>query len=156
MALDDKAKSLLDFISHCEGADYQTMYGGTKVDLSKKTVQDVITFNRAWGKSHGSSATGKYQIMNATLAGMAAAGVCKLTDLFTNDLQDLLGYTLLKRRGYEDYRAGKLSASTFALNIAKEWASLPTPAGKSYYDGDGVNHALTTYAKLMAAVKAAA
>jgi hypothetical protein len=69
------------------------------------------------------------------------------------DLQDRLGYRLLKRRGYGEFMAGKIDRTEFGKRLAQEWASLPVLAaatvgkrkvarGQSYYAGDGLNKAL--------------
>ncbi|WP_353641632.1 hypothetical protein [Mesorhizobium sp. WSM2239] len=70
------------------------------------------------------------------------------------DLQDRLGYHLLKRRGYEGFMAGTISRTEFGKRLAQEWASFPVLAntkgahrsvkrGQSYYAGDGLNKSLT-------------
>lgn len=73
---------------------------------------------------------------------------------FSPDLQDRMGYHLLKRRGYAAFIAGKITRSEFGKRLAQEWASLPVLVpmkgakrlinrGQSYYAGDGVNKSLT-------------
>jgi hypothetical protein len=85
---------------------------------------------------------------------------------FSPDLQDLMGYHLLKRRGYLDFVAGKIGPIQFGKNLAKEWASFPVLAdtkgssrlikrGQSYYAGDGLNKSLVkpeTVEKVLAQV----
>jgi hypothetical protein len=45
---------------------------------------------------------------------------------------------------------GTITLEQFALNLSKEWASLPKDASnKSYYDGDGLNKALVDYAEVV-------
>lgn len=42
-------------------------------------------------------------------------------------------------------KAGEMSVDTFMLNLAKIWAGLPIPSGRSYYDGVAGNKATMTY-----------
>lgn len=55
--------------------------------------------------------------------------------LFDADMQDRMASFLLGQRGIDKYLAGRLSEDTMLLNLAQEWASLPTPAGKGFYGG---------------------
>jgi hypothetical protein len=75
------------------------------------------------------------------------------SQLFDADLQDRLGNHLLKRRGYDEFMAGKIDHTEFGKRQAQEWASLPVLAtvalgrrkvahGQSYCAGDGLNKAL--------------
>lgn len=86
------------------------------------------------------------------------------TDIFTPDLQDRLGYHLLKRRGYEEFAAGNLPLVEFGKRLAREWASLPVLAdtkgasrnvsrGQSFYAGDGLNKALVKPERVEAVLK---
>jgi hypothetical protein len=62
------------------------------------------------------------------------------SEKFTPQLQDQMGKALLNRRGLQAYRSGRISKSTFALSLSKEFASLPNPnTGSSLYQGDGLN-----------------
>jgi hypothetical protein len=60
---------------------------------------------------------------------------------------------LLKRRGWDAFRAGKLSKRQFAFRLSQEWASLPNPkTGRSYYAGDGLNASSVSAAKVYQAL----
>lgn len=142
-SIDSRAKGFLSFISSAEGADYQTMYGGRKVDLQKKTVAQVLTLNKAHGKRTGSSATGAYQVMHDTLRGLVRNGVVKEDELFTEDVQDRIALALLNEKGYQKYLDGKISAETFANRVAGVWAALPLASGKSKYHKDKMNNKAT-------------
>jgi hypothetical protein len=66
----------------------------------------------------------------------------KITDLFSKLHQDLFCLAILfeKREDVGAFLAMEQpSAEKAALALAKEWASLPTKSGKSFYEGDGVN-----------------
>ena len=69
---------------------------------------------------------------------------------FVPDLQDRFGFALLKRRGWDDFAANRLSLKDFGNRLAREWASFPVLSdqqgqhrtvrrGESYYAGDGIN-----------------
>ena len=68
---------------------------------------------------------------------------------FSPQLQDRLATELLNRRGYQDYKAGKLPKSKLIDNLSKEWAALPNMSGKGSYDGDGLNKANISLAELI-------
>ncbi|MDK1489680.1 hypothetical protein QN219_06360 [Sinorhizobium sp. 7-81] len=157
------AAILLDFIRETEvgrkdRASYDVIYANRqkrlKQPLTTMTFGEVVDAQRSWSKGHGSSAAGAYQFMRATLIGLAREmPSIEGTDIFGPDLQDWLGYHLLKRRGYREFVAGELSLVEFGRRLAQEWASLPVLAdtrgsqhevrrGQSYYAGDGLNKAL--------------
>jgi muramidase (phage lysozyme) len=157
------AAVLLDFIGTVEtgksGPDgYGVIYGHKQGKLSKPlthmTVDEVQAAQGGWSKNHGSSAAGRYQFMRATLKGLIAEHSIPGSSKFTADLQDKLGYELLKRRGYIAFSSGSLPPRKFGNNLAMEWASLPVlqdikgahrqvTRGETYYAGDGVNKVLT-------------
>jgi muramidase (phage lysozyme) len=152
------AALLLGFVYGFEsGGDYTVVYGHHQSTLAKPitsmTLDELAAAQKVLAKRYGSSAAGALQLMQGTLAGLRTA--LKLTgkELFTPDLQDRLGYQLLKQRGYARFKAGTLSLEAFARNLAQEWASLPVlattqgahrkvAAGETYYAGDKLNRAL--------------
>ncbi|NRP74014.1 hypothetical protein ILFOPFJJ_04935 [Ensifer psoraleae] len=168
------AAILLDFIRETEvgrkdRASYDVIYANKQKRLRQPLTTmifgDVVDAQRSWSKSHGSSAAGAYQFMRATLIGLAREmPSVEETDIFTPDLQDRLGYHLLKRRGYREFVAGELSLVEFGRRLAQEWASLPVLAdtrgnehevkrGQSYYAGDGLNRALVKPEKVEAVLR---
>lgn len=154
------ARILLDFIAKPESnGHYDVIFGFHQGELlepiTSMTIADLLSAQIGWGRRWGSSAAGRYQIMQTTLSGLLKQGVVKSTDRFSPAVQDELGYALLRRRGYADFMARKLPLATFAKHLAQEWASLPVLAsckgahrmlaeGDSYYRGDGLNNALVT------------
>ncbi|WP_085043821.1 hypothetical protein [Ensifer aridi] len=168
------AAILLDFIRETEvgGSDrasYDVIYankqGKLKQPLTTMNYGDIVDEQKKWSKNHGSSAAGAYQFMRATLIGLAnEIPSIKGTDIFTPDLQDRLGYHLLKRRGYQEFVTGKITLEDFARRLAMEWASFPVLAdckgshrfikrGQSFYAGDGVNKALVKPEKVEAVLR---
>ncbi len=164
------AAMLLAFIYETETSRkppecYEVIYGHNqrklKKPLTKMTLGEVIDAQKKWSKNFGSSAAGAGQFMRATLQGLAKELGLNGNQLFDADFQDRLGYHLLKRRGYEQFMAGKLGTSEFGKHLAQEWASFPVliptqgaqrwlGRGQSYYAGDGVNKALVTPAAVEA------
>jgi muramidase (phage lysozyme) len=132
--------------------------------LTSMTLGEVQAAQRTWrtkawaakfNSTTASSAAGAAQFMEKTLADLIVELRLRLTQLFDGDLQDRLGYHLLKRRGYEEFMAGKMSRTEFGKRLSQEWASFPVLAdtqgqkrrvtrGQSYYAGDGVNKALVS------------
>ncbi|MBB4188056.1 hypothetical protein [Sinorhizobium terangae] len=168
------AAILLDFIRETEvgrkdRASYDVIYANRqnrlKQPLTTMSFGDVVHAQEAWSKSHGSSAAGAYQFMRATLLGLAKEiPSLEGTDVFTPDLQDRLGFHLLKRRGYQAFVTGELSLVEFGKRLAQEWASLPVLAdtrgnqqqvkrGQSYYAGDGLNKVLVKPEKVEAVLR---
>lgn len=152
-----EAKRLLDFIAQFEApGGYGVVYGNKQKGLEKPliqwTVDEIINANPSFYKRHGSSAAGRYQFMRNTLVGLRQQFPEIGGMRFAPELQDRLGFELLKRRGFEKYMSGQLSLTAFGLALAQEWASLPVlkaregahrwiERGDSYYKGDAQNKA---------------
>jgi hypothetical protein len=174
------AALLLDFIYRTDAGKappeaYQVIFGNRQNRLSKPITQmtlgELVDAQKNWGskswvKAHwgytsASSAAGAAQFMRATLQGLSRELDLRGNQIFDEDLQDRLGFHLLKRRGYEDYVSGKISRTEFGRRLAQEWASLPVLAatkgahrylkrGQSYYSGDELNKSLVSPAKVEA------
>lgn len=155
------AAILLDFIRKVEtgradATAYDTIYAHKQNKLPKPITRMTLAElqgHQAKGWPAKSTASGAYQFMRATLADLRQELKLRDGQVFHANLQDRLGYHLLRRRGYDQFIAGKLSLTAFGNNLAKEWASLPVltdvkgqhrqlKAGQSYYAGDGLNKAL--------------
>lgn len=138
---------------------YNTVIGHKEGNLPKPltehSLDELVAAQRKWPKNWrvASGAAGAYQIIRATLSGLIAELKLPGSLKFTPELQDRLGYHLLKRRGYERFDATTMSLKAFGNELAKEWASFPVltdtkganrdvKRGQSYYAGDGVNKAL--------------
>ena len=154
------AASILDFIGSKEAPKgYDTVYGNNQHKLTKPitqmTLDELILNQSGFTKNFGSSASGRYQFMRATLQDLKKELKMSGREIFTPDLQDRLGFHLLKRRGYNNWASGKINHDSFMIGLAKEWASFPVPydmqgahrkvkRGQSYYAGDGLNKALVS------------
>lgn len=96
--------------------------------------------------SWSSSAVGRYQIVRTTLRKLK--NTLQLADnvKFSPEVQDRFAFELLKGRGYEAWMAGIITHRQFALNLSKEWASLPNPySDTGYYSGQ---NAAVSYVKV--------
>lgn len=138
---------LLDKIGELEGnSRYDIEFGGGKIDLPNMTIEQVLKHQEDQRqKGAKSTAVGKYQFIYKTLEELVRRNPKDFPKdrKFDKATQDELAAILLKRRGLDKYLAGNISKEEFAKNLSKEWASLPNPdTGKSYYDGDGLNHSL--------------
>lgn len=155
------AAILLDFIREVEtgrrGREaYDVIYSHAQDKLPKPitqmTVAELQRHQRS-GWPAKSTASGAYQFMRATLGDLRKELRLRDSQVFDPDLQDRLGYHLLKRRGYAGFMAGRISTTEFGKRLAMEWASLPVLAptkgahrnlrrGQSYYAGDALNRSL--------------
>lgn len=133
---DTTAAKMMNFIAKAEGAGFDTMYGGKKVDLQGKTVGEVLKLQKVWTEKTGSSAAGAMQVMRDTLIGLVNKGVLSVDDPYDKTAQYKAGLSLLKEKGYDAWKAGKLSDAKFADRIAGTWAALPLANGRSRYHND--------------------
>lgn len=147
-------RPLLDLIGLTEGTDkrrgggpgrgynetlaYGRLTGG-EVDLVSMTLTQIDALQTRMLQHReniwNSSALGRYQIVRTTLRNIRKTLGLSGSELFDADMQDRLACFLLGQRGIDKYLAGRLSEDTLLLNLAQEWASLPTPSGKGYYSG---------------------
>jgi muramidase (phage lysozyme) len=134
---------LLDEISKSEGTRgyndaFAHQHPGT--DLSKLTIDQVKALAMT---QRGSGAIGRYQFMPATLTGLEKELGLSGSEMFTPALQERLARSLLQRRGYDQWKAGKLSDQEFMHNLSKEWAGLTDPyTGRGYYPNQTTGHPL--------------
>lgn len=149
----------MNFIGKIEsGGDYNKLVGGkskTNPPLTSMTVAEVMEFQgKMLSSGHESTALGKYQIIRPTLSGMVKSGKISPNAKFDQATQDNAALVLMKARGRDKFREGKMPADTYADNLAKEWASLPMPNGKSYYAGTGSNKSLVSRTDFVNSLKA--
>jgi muramidase (phage lysozyme) len=158
------AAVILDFIRKTEvgtadRSGYDVIYGHKQGKLPKPltsmTLNEIQAAQRDWSRHHGSSAAGGYQFMRATLRDLMKELGLHGSQRLDPDLQDRLGFHLLRRRGYEAFLVGTISRTEFGKRLAQEWASFPVLAatkgahrtvkrGQSFYVGDSLNKALVT------------
>lgn len=173
------AAILLDFIYRTETGKgppecYEVIFGNRQSVLEKPlttmTLDEVEAAQATWSSKAwaakfkskvASSAAGAAQFMRNTLDAPKTLrdieGEMGLTgrEKFNPNLQDRMAYHLLKRRGFIEFMAGKLTMPQFGNRLAMEWASFPVLSsikgdkgrmlkrGETYYAGDGINKVLT-------------
>lgn len=163
------AAKLLDYIgrletSRTDASAYDVIVFFQQDKLPKKlteyTVDELLAAQKVWAKNGWSvngkklrgSAAGKYQIIRPTLVGLIEQLGIPGSAKFSPDLQDRLGFQLLTNRGWQAFVSRQITTSAYALQLAREWASIPVltttqgahrtvTRGQSYYAGDGVNKA---------------
>lgn len=140
-------RPLMDLIGFTEGTDKKRGYNetlaygaytGGKVDLVSMTLAEIDKLQTkmlAHPKNKwNSSAIGRYQIVRTTLREIKKKLGLKDTELFNEAMQDRCCCYLLGKRGIDAYLRGDLPEENMLVHLAQEWASLPTPAGRGYYD----------------------
>lgn len=140
--------------------NYNAYYGNgnnSSVIFTQMTVSEVLGWQASYvAGGSPSSAVGRYQFIQTTLAGLIQELQISPDAKFDENLQDRLAIQLLMRRGASDYINGRISREEFAANLAKEWASLPAVLGSnpqaSYYDGDGLNSAHISIDQILDAI----
>lgn len=130
------------------GGDYGALLGFTNrpgrkfddVDITSKTINELLDFTSPEGqygafskRAVGRVATpmGRYQIVGKTLRGLKNELGLTGDEVFTPELQDQLFLQLLRRRGYDEYKAGNISKEAFLSRVSNEWEGL-TKSKKSF------------------------
>ena len=91
------------------------------------------------GKRQGNEdvPVGRYQFVPMTLNRLVKKLGLDPSTPFNAETQDRLAIELLKERGYDDYKSGKLSKEELLDNLAQEWAALQNSKGRAHYDHGG-------------------
>lgn len=154
--------SLLQLIARAESNDNYNAYfgnpGNTSIDFTKMPIEEVMTWQTNYvQQGNFSSAVGRYQIINTTLAGLVRQLGIDTKQKFDQATQDKMAIALLERRGAEAYVNDELTRDQFAANLAKEWAALPKVVGEnpsdSYYASDGLNKSRVKVDEIMKAIQ---
>lgn len=155
-------KQLLNFISKFESKrNYNVVSfkykGKLEKPLTEMTLFEVFALQEKM-KPSGSTAVGAYQFMGPTLKEVTKQMALSSNEKFTPELQDkMIIFRLEKLRGLDKFLKGEMTLPDFALNLAKEFASMPSPiTGKSFYDKDGVNKNLVdidTYLNQLSSIR---
>jgi hypothetical protein len=92
-------------------------------------------------------AVGAYQFIPETLRTAVQVAGLGVTMPFSPEVQDHLATVLIlggKRPALRDYLIGKAASIEAAqLDLAKEWAAIPTAEGRGFYDGDSAGNKAT-------------
>jgi hypothetical protein len=116
------------------------------------SIGEVMDYQKTKMKN-GSTAVGKYQFINSTLEMAMRGSGLSPNDMMSPENQDKMAMFLLKRRGLDEYKSGKMSEDQFASNLALEWASLPTINNVSAHAGVMGNKSLVSYKDFMNTVR---
>ena len=153
-----KARRLHDLIARAEAGTmgYDAVQNGARIKPPKPptamTLQDIYDWITATpGQPH---AIGRYQFIPATLRHTANQLDLPPATRFTPAVQDRLANVLLADAGFQKAQQGDIKPETFMLNLAKIWAGLPLPSGRSYYQGYAGNKATMEYAVFAREVRA--
>ncbi len=141
-----EAEGILNLIGRAEGGQdavsgYEESFGDGaftgKTTFTDKTLNQIDSIQTGMladpANTLNSSALGKFQIVRTTLRSLRDELGLTGEEKFSPELQDKLAVTLLERRGLSQWQEGKISDNEFVDNLSKEWASLPTSQGQSYY-----------------------
>jgi muramidase (phage lysozyme) len=161
------AMPILTLIGSVEApGGYRQIYGGIPaaqyppMPITSMTVDQVIEWQTRIRQAPNvaSTAAGRYQIIRDTLAGLRTELRCGGW-IFDGPTQDRLAFALMRRRGWDKFKAGQISAATYGNALAREWASLPViggpNAGRSYYAGDGLNRSHVGVLEILAVLEGA-
>lgn len=142
---------LLSLIARAEAGPmgYDAVQYGARIRTPKPPTQMTLGEIYAWieatpGQPH---AIGRYQFIPDTLRRVARVNGFGPRVRFTPAVQDQLAMVLLRDAGLVDFQAGDLPRRTFMRNLAKIWAGLPLPNGKSYYEGHAGNSATMSWSR---------
>ena len=148
---EDYVDSLLNFIGNIESNNRVNAYYGDYdsdevYDFQNMTLQGVID----WQKKNKEKAVGRFQYKPETLKRIAKQEGISLDETFTDEIQKKLAIRSLRDRGLDNFLINPSEEKNkFALNLSKEWASLPIiddksgkKIGDSYYSGTTSNRAL--------------
>ena len=141
---------LLSLIAQAEAgsAGYDAVQHGARVKPPRNPTDMSLGEIYAWieatpGQHH---AIGRYQFIPSTLRRVARIRGFGSDVRFSTGVQDQLALILLEEAGLEAFRRGEMTRRTFMRNLAKIWAGLPLPSGRSYYHGYAGNAASMTWA----------
>jgi len=129
-------------------AGYDAVQHGATIRPSKKPTDMTIAEIYQWidATPRQPHAIGRYQFIPPTLRRLVADLGVPTSTRFSPEVQDALADLLLVEAGIRRFRQGTLSRKDFMHNLAKIWAGLPLPNGKSYYSGYAGNKATMSWA----------
>ncbi|MEL6961005.1 MAG: hypothetical protein AAGL89_18880 [Pseudomonadota bacterium] len=155
---DTPIDQLLGLIARAEAgpAGYNAVQYGATIRPHKPPTQMTLGEIYDWidatpGQPH---AIGRYQFIPPTLRRVAAERGFGPEVRFSPGVQDALAVVLLEDAGLSGFRAGEIGRQRFMYNLARIWAGLPLPNGRSYYEGHAGNSATMTWAAFSGGMQA--
>lgn len=141
---------LLALIAQAEAgpAGYDAVQHGATVRPSRRPTLMTLGEIYKWiddtpGQPH---AIGRYQFIPPTLRRVARERGFGPETQFSPGVQDALALILLEDAGLSRFQTGQLERQRFMYNLARIWAGLPLPNGRSYYEGHAGNSATMSWA----------
>jgi len=127
---------------------YDAVQYGATIKPPKKPTQMTIGEIYQWidDTPRQPHAIGRYQFIPKTLRRLVRKLELPMNIGFTPTVQDQLADILLNEAGLQALYREEITRRTFMRNLAKIWAGLPLPSGKSYYEGYAGNKASITWA----------
>jgi len=142
---DAQAARLRDLIARAEAGrkGYNAVQYGARIPPPAAPTRMTLAEIEAWtvatpGQPH---AIGRYQFIPPTLRRLVRQAKLPQTARFSPRVQDQLADALLEEAGLSRFRAGEISRRAFMRGLARIWAGLPLPSGRSYYHGYAGNKA---------------
>lgn len=141
---------MLSLIARAEAgaAGYDAVQHGARIRPPKPPTRMTLGEIYDWidATPRQPHAIGRYQFIPPTLRRVAAERGFGPETRFTPGVQDALALVLLEDAGLSRFQAGELDRRRFMFNLARIWAGLPLPNGRSYYEGHAGNKATMTWA----------
>jgi muramidase (phage lysozyme) len=134
-------------IAEAGSAGYDAVQYGATIRPSKRPTDMTLGEIYAWidatpGQPH---AIGRYQFIPPTLREVAARSNFGPGTRFSQEVQDQLALVLLDNAGLAAFQGGQMQRDAFMGNLARIWAGLPLPSGRSYYEGYAGNSAAMSW-----------
>lgn len=142
---------LLSLIARVEAgaAGYDAVQHGARIRPPRAPTRMTLGEIHDWiaatpGQPH---AIGRYQFIPPTLHRVTQIRGYGPDVRFTPEVQDSLALILLEDAGLRAFEAHRLPRTRFMQNLARIWAGLPLPNGRSHYEGYAGNRAAMTWAE---------
>lgn len=126
---------------------YNTLSGGLLANVTNMTVRDAIAYAKTAWDGKLANVLGAYQVKDTTLEAVAEK-MGLLDAKMTPAVQDQIAVGLMQERANKATVNGRIDVDKFARELSKEWASLATTTGQSYYNANGVDKASVPYSKV--------
>lgn len=140
----NKEKEILDIIAKPESSgNYDAVYPGRRrPQILTMTLSQLFRDMRRRIRTHGGSASGRYQYIYKTLKALVRQmGLDPDTTMFDEKTQDKIAlFHLKKEHNLDKFLDGQITSKKFLKRLSRTWAGLPDPStGQSYYMGLGNN-----------------
>lgn len=140
----NKEKEILNIIAKPESSgNYDAVYPGKRrPQILTMTLSELFRDMRRRIRTHGGSASGRYQYIYKTLRALVQQmGLDPDTTMFDQKTQDKIAiFHLKKEHNLDKFLDGQITSRKFLKKLSRTWAGLPDPStGQSYYMGLGNN-----------------